>query len=119
MKFFNEEPTTFEMEASDRGYRRFYDQRHLMKEGYFFSFRKKIMDGSDTLFALEIHCWHNKKTCEAEFFTQDNCRGQKIEVSTAFESFENSEEFFRNIWETMSCGRYDRKPDQDMPEISR
>lgn len=112
----------FEADAVAHGYNRFRDASHHRQPSYLFSVQKRIFQGDDTLYFVNLDVWDLSSIArdaqdplmvevKAQFFTGDDMKGEWVNVSTPFTGFPEAEAFLERIWSAMGFGRYQTAPD--------
>lgn len=106
-------------DAKSKGYSPFKDIAFSRHTTYLTSVQKRILDGEDTLFFVNVGFWSAPAgaavpvMAEAglQFNTKDNGAGKPVSISFPVDSVEEAEEMAREIWSRMGFGRYETGPD--------
>jgi ribonuclease HI len=116
------EAASFREEAESRGYLKYIDYFRTEKSGYLFSMQKRVKEGDDTLYFLNVDAWdtgtYTRGTvtrlaleAHAQFHTEDDMQGDAVNLSRPFSNFDAIEAFFDRAWRVMEFGRYETRPE--------
>lgn len=102
-------------EGEEKGYRPFKDAYLQRKSSYLTSLQKRVTEGDDTLFFVNVALWKAPEqmgspiAAEAglQFHTGDNLSGKTVNVSFSVDTLDEAEEMAREIWSRMGYGRYE------------
>lgn len=106
-------------EGEEKGYRPFNDAYRQRKSSYVTSLQKRVTEGEDTLFFVNVSLWKAPEqmglpiAAEAslQFHTGDNLTGKAVNVSFSVDTLDEAEEMAREIWSRMGYGRYESGPE--------
>jgi hypothetical protein len=92
---------------------------HSGSRGYLGSLQKRVMDGPDTLFFLNMNLWDMKVATygalkerlfadtAVQFNDQNDIAGDRIDVRRPLTSVTEIEAFYMKMWKAMEFGRYE------------